>query len=321
MKYLVIGGTGSLGKALIRRLSGQNKVGIYSRDEAKQWMIKNEQRGNKNLDFFVGDIRDYDRVENVLIRYNPEIIIIAAALKQVDTCELSPEECIKTNIDGPCNVIKAIEKNISFLNCKTVLMVSTDKACEPVNIYGMCKATSERMVTSRSAFFDNDKIKFIATRYGNVLDSRGSIIPLFKYQAKHNDCITLTHKDMTRFVMTLDESVDLILDAIESGKSGELWIPKLRSMRIFDLAQIYAEMSGKEIKYISLRPGEKLDESLISIPESPRARDLGKYYALTPSHQKISGELSFFNYKSSDDMMTKSDLKEYLHKLGHLNLD
>ena len=200
-------------------------------------------------------------------------------------------------------------------------MVSTDKACEPVNIYGMCKATSERMVTSRSAFFDSKKIKFVATRYGNVLDSRGSIIPLFKYQANNGDFITLTHKKMTRFVMTLDESVDLILDAIEQGESGELWVPKLKSMKILDLAEIYAELANKEIKYISLRPGEKLDESLICTAESPRARDIGKYYALSPSHKKITGKLNFFHYKSNDDVMTKSELKSYLSSLGHLNLN
>ena len=320
-KYLIIGGTGSLGKALINRLSCYNEVGIYSRDEAKQWIIKNEQKENENLSFFVGDIRDYERVENVLTRYNPDIVIIAAALKQVDTCELSPEECIKTNIKGPCNVIRAIEKNISLLKCSTVVMVSTDKACEPVNIYGMSKATSEIMVTSRSSFFDNSKLKFIATRYGNVLDSRGSIIPLFKYQGRNSDNITLTHKNMTRFVMTLDESVDLILEAIKSGNSGEIWIPKLKAMKIIDLAEIYAELSGKDIKHISLRPGEKLDESLICTAESPRARDLGKYYALSPSHQKIKGNLNFFNYKSSDDLMTKEELKCYLEKLGHLDLD
>jgi UDP-N-acetylglucosamine 4,6-dehydratase/5-epimerase len=321
MKYLIIGGTGSLGKALIRRLSDTNKVGVYSRDEAKQWLIKNEQKNNSNLDFFVGDIRDYNRVESIIVRYNPDVIIIAAALKQVDTCELSPEECIKTNIDGPCNVIRAIERNINFLKCNTVLMVSTDKACEPVNIYGMCKATSERMITSRSSFYDHKKIKFIATRYGNVLDSRGSIIPLFKYQANHSEFITLTHKNMTRFIMTLDESVDLILAAIKNGVSGETWIPKLKAMSILDLASIYAEMSGKSIEYISLRPGEKMHESLICNAESPRARDVGEYYALTPSHQKLSGELNFFNYNSNDAIVSKADLKSYLKSLGHLKLD
>ncbi len=248
-------------------------------------------------------------------------MIIAAALKQVDTCELSPEESVKTNINGPENVINVIEKNINRISCNAVLMVSTDKACEPVNVYGMCKSVAERLVTSRSLFFDESRIKFVATRYGNVLDSRGSIIPLFKHQSLNCENITLTHEDMTRFVMTLDESVDLILTAIEQGKSGELWVPKLKSMKILDLAEIYAELSGKQIKNISLRPGEKLDESLICIAESPRARELDKHYVLSPSHTKVKGDLKFFSYDSSMDIMSKKDLYKYIKMLGHLDLD
>ena len=211
-RVLIFGGTGSLGLTLIRRLVGDCFISVFSRDEAKHWTIKNQYK-NSNLNFYVGDIRDYERVSDVLNKENPDIVIIASALKQVDTCELSPEESIKTNIVGPKNVVNAVINNKKNLSCDTVLFVSTDKACEPVNVYGMSKAISERVVTSNEMFHDD--IRFLGVRYGNVLESRGSIIPLFKHQSLNSDCLTVTHKDMTRFLMTLDQSVDLILTTLE----------------------------------------------------------------------------------------------------------
>ena len=321
-KILIIGGTGSLGKSLIARLKNTNIVGVFSRDEAKHWTIKNSENHNKNIQFFVGDIRDFERVEQTIVNFNPDIIIIAAALKQVDTCELAPEESIKTNIMGPKNVVKVIEKNINRLNCSTVLMVSTDKACEPINVYGMCKSISERIVTSQSMNFDKERIRFIGTRYGNVLDSRGSIIPLFKYQSLNNDSITITDERMTRYVMTLDESVDLIIKAVDIAKSGEILIPKLKAMRIKDLAEIYSELSGKPISVVGIRPGEKIHEKLVCEAESLRTQDIGDHYLLESSTSKISfKDADIFEFSSENDVVTKQELKEYLSDLGHLDLD
>ena len=321
-KILIVGGTGSLGKTLVKRLKQHNTVGIYSRDEAKHWTIKNENNNDERIMFFVGDIRDYDRLEYVICTYDPDIIIIAAALKQVDTCELAPQESIKTNILGPTNIVKVVQKNFNRINCNTVLMVSTDKACEPVNVYGMCKSISERIVTSQAAIFSKEKIKFVGTRYGNVLDSRGSIIPLFKYQAKNNDYITITDDRMTRFVMTLDESVDLIINAVKIANSGEILIPKLKAMKIKDLAKIYSELSNKPVKSIGIRPGEKIDEKLICKAESLRVVDIGDYYVLKPAHEKIiNKKVNIFDYTSSDDILSIDKLKTYLGSLGHLDLN
>jgi UDP-N-acetylglucosamine 4,6-dehydratase len=303
-------------------LKKDNLIGVYSRDEAKHWTIKNSTPELENVTFFVGDIRDYERLERVILQFDPEIIIIAAALKHVDTCELAPSESIKTNIEGPQNVVKVINKNLNNISCDTVLMVSTDKACEPVNVYGMCKSISERVVTSQASYYDSKRIKFIGTRYGNVLDSRGSIIPLFKYQAKNNDCITITDDRMTRFVMTLDESVKLIIDAINIAKSGEILIPKLKAMKIKDLAQIYANISKKPVKTIGIRPGEKIDEKLICKAESLRVKNIGEYYLLRPAHEKIEdGNVNIFDYTSSDDILTADSLSKYLDSLGHLDLN
>ncbi len=244
MKYLIFGGTGSLGKKLIQRLLPRDEVAVYSRDEAKHWTIKNELASNPRvtyenaLQFYVGDIRDKGRVADVVRQYRPDTIIVAAALKQVDTCELSPSESIQTNLLGTQNVIEVVNEG-ACLTTQNVLFVSTDKACSPVNVYGMCKATSERVVSSQ-ARTGRPGVRFLCTRYGNVLESRGSIIPLFKYQAEKNECLTVTDPSMTRFVMTLDDSVDLILTALENGASGETWIPRLPAMKIGDLAEIFS---------------------------------------------------------------------------------
>jgi len=311
-KIIVFGGTGSLGKTLIKRLAIDNEVAVFSRDEEKHWTIKNQYKGY-NVRFFVGDIRDYSRVLDVIDTYRPDDIIIASALKQVDTCELSPGESIKTNIIGIQNVVDAVE-NSKHDNMR-VCMVSTDKACSPVNVYGMCKAIAERVVLSRS-LHSNKNVKFVATRYGNVLESRGSIIPLFKYQALNSDCLTVTHPDMTRFVMTLDESVDLIMHALEKGETGQTWIPKLNSMKISDLAEIFSTRYSKDVKIIGIRPGEKLHEALISHAESIRAVDVGDRYYLDPSHATVKEGYKMFEYSSENDNLEKGQLDRYLDGLG-----
>lgn len=319
-KVLIFGGTGSLGLSLIRRLIGECNLSVFSRDEAKHWTIKNQYKNSKNLNFYVGDIRDYERVSDVLRKEDPDIVIIASALKQVDTCELSPEESIKTNIMGPKNVVNAVVNNKKNLSCDTVLFVSTDKACEPVNVYGMSKAISERVVTSNEMFHDD--IRFLGVRYGNVLESRGSIIPLFKYQALNSDCLTVTHKDMTRFLMTLDQSVDLILDTIEKGRSGEIWIPRLPSMNIMDLANIFAKKYNKRVEMIPIRPGEKIAETLVGVSESLRTRKDNDHYIISPAHYDVSSSCSYFEYTSADDVLSIDALESYLDKdLGIIDRD
>lgn len=316
-RFLIFGGTGSLGKQLIERLAPKNSVFVYSRDEAKHWTLKNGLASRSELNpvtFLVGDIRDPIRVKEAIDHVKPEVIIIAAALKQVDTCELSPNESVATNVQGTQNVIRAI--NDSNHRTQKVLFVSTDKACAPVNVYGMCKAISERIVTSQ-AKTGHDDVKYLAVRYGNVLESRGSIIPLFQYQAENSDCLTVTDPDMTRFLMTLNDSVDLIETTLKLGKTGETWIPRLPAMRIGDLAEIYATRANKQIRIIGLRPGEKQHEDLINNSESARAHKDGDHYVIAPAF--LAGTGPNFTYSSNDEVMTRSDLEQHLQKLGILD--
>jgi len=345
-KYLILGGTGSLGKKLIDRLlndeefHSSNEVCVYSRDEAKHWTILNELSSSpkfkeslRRLKFFVGDIRDATRTKDVISLVRPDTIIIAAALKQVDTCERSPSESVATNLIGTQNVVDAINFISSHSDyVKRVLFVSTDKACAPVNVYGMCKAISERLITSQSEW--SQGVRFLAVRYGNVLESRGSIIPLFKYQAENAEHLTVTHPDMTRFVMTLDDSVDLILDTLKYARSGQIFIPKLPAMRIGDLAEIFATLHNKQIKITGLRPGEKMHEELVNESESIRTRvhkfDLrngsihlkSDPYEIDPAHSTsyMAGHLvKPFRYTSADDVMSKEKLFEHLTSLSIVN--
>jgi UDP-glucose 4-epimerase len=327
--YLIFGGTGSLGKALIRRLLSENNgttinnVIACSRDEAKVWTLKNEYDSHKfkqNLSFRVGDIRDKQRVKEIITEVKPTVVIIAAALKQVDTCELSPRESILTNLEGTQNVVDSIVEldRMGVSVPAKVLFVSTDKACSPVNVYGMCKAISERYVTSKAS--ENLlNSKNIAVRYGNVLESRGSIIPLFKYQAEHAQSFTVTHPDMTRFLMTLDDSVDLIKKALSCGNSGTIWIPRLKSMRIKDLAEIFSETYNKPISYIGLRPGEKMHEALLNDSESVRTQKTDDHYIIGPAYQSGLKDGEMYEYTSADDVMTKQELYDYLKSLGILD--
>lgn len=288
---------------------------IFSRDEAKHWTIKNKFN-SPNIFFAVGDIRDENRVKEILLQFDPHIVIMASALKQVDTCELSPYESVQTNILGINNIVCQIEDVLHRLNSlESVLMVSTDKACAPTNVYGMCKSISERLALVKSRFIDS--VKFIAVRYGNVLDSRGSILPLFKHQVETQDFITVTHPDMTRFLMTLDDSVDLITTALEKADSGDTWIPKLKAMKIIDLAEIYADKYNKSIKFMGIRPGEKMHESLISDSEAIRTVSADNHYIIKPSYDKPVGS-DVFDYSSNQDLMGKKDLYNYLNELDLL---
>ncbi len=313
-KILIFGGSGSLGTSLINKLVDQNEILIYSRDESKQWEIKNRIK-NKNLSMVIGDIRDYIRVKEEISKFKPHVIMIAAALKHVDVCENFPKESVLTNINGTQNVVDAVIDKLDFLpNLETVLFVSTDKACSPINVYGMCKAISERSVIEKQQCCDT--VKFLVVRYGNVLQSRGSIIPLFMYQAKNKPCFTITRSDMTRFLMTLDESVSLILNAIQNGKSGETWIPKIRSMKIKDLADMFSEIYNKPIKEIGIRSGEKIHEYLINETESLRTVMAKDCYIIKSIYENKIYNEDPYDYNSSVDNIKYDDLFRYLKDLG-----
>ena len=315
-KILLFGGSGSLGNKFIETYIDNNIIINYSRDECKHW--KMSLKYPKNLSFIIGDIRDYSRVETSILREQPDIIIIMAALKHVDRCEYAIEECVKTNFNGPMNILNAIEKNIDRLkNLNSVIFVSTDKACEPTNVYGMTKALSESAIIEKSLHIKS--CKFINIRYGNVLNSRGSIIPIL--HEKGNDSYTkefiLTHKDMTRFVMTLEQSVKLIEHAILHGESGDIVIPELISMNLVDLMEIFSEKYNKPIKITGLRPGEKMLESLISETQSMRLI-IGKdgYKYIKPPYSNILVTDNIKNYNSKINPLTKEQLYTYLTTLN-----
>ncbi len=312
---LIFGGTGSLGKALIRRLRKHNNLSIFSRDEAKHWTIKNQLSDQTGISFYVGDIRDQNRVIEVCKKSNPSVIIVASALKQVDTCEISPFESIQTNTLGVRNVCESVLQLDDLLpELHTVLLVSTDKACAPTNVYGMSKALAERLVTSYQSY--KSKTKFVAVRYGNVLESRGSIIPLFKHQIESGNPLTVTDLRMTRFIMTLDQSIDLIERTIKQAQSGQIWIPKIPAMKILDLANVFAARSSSKVVFTGMRPGEKLHEDLVSEPESIRTKEIERHYIIDSPFSLEFREGELFNYTSNKDLLEETALESYLDSLG-----
>ena len=317
-KIFIIGGSGSLGNKLIERYVEDNTIICYSRDECKHWQMSLIYK-TENLKFIIGDIRDKERVTISLLRENPDIIIIAAALKHIDRCEYATNECIQTDLIGPQNVLNVVEENKNvFTNLKTVCFVSTDKACSPVNVYGMCKALSETLIIEKSYYIKD--IKFVCVRYGNVLNSRGSIIPMLHEKGKDPNSpeFTLTHPDMTRFVMTLEQSVNLIEHAINNAESGDIVIPHLVSMKIKDLLEIFSEMYDKPIKITAMRPGEKMLESLINETQSMRIVKVGDYTHIKPPyHQKIYNSMAM-DYNSMINPVNKDKLKELLQNLNLL---
>jgi len=272
MKVLILGGTGSLGHCLVRRYIHET-VYVLSRDEAKQWKMKLEF---PSVNFIIGDIRDKDKIRRVISNVQPEVIIIAAAMKHIDLCERDTHECIQTNILGIKNILECIEEN-PVQSLKTVCFISTDKACDPGSAYGMSKALGEIMLIEKSRTVP--AIKFVTVRYGNVLNSRGSIIPILEFIGKSNDRshFPLTHPDMNRYVMTETQSLDLVDHAIREGQSGDIVIPELVSMNIKDLCEIYSEKYNKPVVVTGLRPGEKVREILINDTQSMRAVKQGPY--------------------------------------------
>jgi UDP-N-acetylglucosamine 4,6-dehydratase len=318
-KILLFGGSGSLGNKFIETYINNNTIVNYSRDECKHWQMSLKYKTDK-LSYIIGDIRDYNRVETSILREQPNIIVIMAALKHIDRCEYAIEECIKTNFNGPLNVLNAIEANVDRLSTlETVVFVSTDKACEPTNAYGMAKAMAECAIIEKSLYIKT--FKFVNIRYGNVLNSRGSIIPILHEKGQDNDVkeFTLTHPDMTRFVMTLEQSVALIEHAILYAESGDTVIPELISMKLIDLMEIFSEKYGKAVKITGLRPGEKMLESLISETQSMRLLNgPDGYMYIKPPYKNLLVTNDIKNYNSRINPLNRCELLNYMMRLNLL---
>ena len=317
-KIIIFGGTGSLGNALVDRYLSNNIIHLYSRDESKHWKMSLDRNHPKNLDFIIGDIRNKDKVCQTMIRINPDIIIIAAAMKHIDKCEFETNESIETNLIGTKNILDGIETHKLLLtNLKSICFISTDKACSPVNVYGMCKAISETLIVEKAKYIPD--FKFVAVRYGNVLNSRGSIIPILHTIGQNKDIkeFKLTDKRMTRFVMTLEQSVNLIEHALLYAESGDIVIPKLISLNVIDLIEIFSEIYNKPILVSGLRPGEKLLESLINETQSSRLKihEDGWMY-IKPSYKNINYNTDIKDYNSTINPLTKEELKKYLQNLN-----
>ncbi len=279
---LITGGTGSFGKRFIKKLLNSydcKKIIIYSRDELKQFEMREElisHKKSKCLRFFIGDIRDKSRLMTAL--NNVDYVIHSAALKQIDTAEINPHECIKTNIVGTQNLIEAcIEKNV-----KRVVALSTDKAVDPINLYGATKLAADKLMISANLISVHKDTIFSVVRYGNVINSRGSVIPFFKklvnQKAQH---IPLTDKRMTRFFITLDESVEFVIKSFERMQGGEIFIPKLPSIKIIDI--IKALDANYKIKIVGIRPGEKIHEVLCPVSTAHLTLDFKDHLILLPT--------------------------------------
>ena len=318
---LLFGGTGSLGYEIVKRYIDNNIIYNYSRDECKHWKMKLDFN-NKNLNFIIGDIISRDKIEETLLRIKPNIIIIASAMKHIDQCEYNTDQSLNTNLLGVKNILDLIEKHQILLDgtLKSVLFVSSDKACSPINVYGMCKALSEMLVIEKSYYVK--RFKFVNIRYGNVLNSRGSIIPLLHTIGSDDSkkMFTLTNDKMTRFVMTLEQSVDLIEHTLNNGESGDTVIPKLISMNVKDLVELFSEKYNKPIKITGLKPGEKLLESLINKMQSGRIKINGEYTHIKSIYDfnESIDETSLNDYNSKINPLNKEELRTYLNKLNLL---
>ena len=272
---LITGGTGSFGRALTKRLlkSNARRIAILSRDELKQFEMKNELRDDR-LRYFLGDIRDSSRLDIAL--HGVDYVVHAAALKQVDTGEYNPMEFVKTNVVGSQNVIDACIRN----NVKKIVALSTDKASSPINLYGATKLTADKLFSAANNYSQGYGTLFSVVRYGNVMGSRGSVIPLFRQLAKEGKPFPITDKRMTRFWITIDQAVDFVLESFEIMSGGELFVPKIPSMKIMDLA--HAVKNDFNYKEIGIRPGEKLHEEMISADDSRRTIELTNRFVVSP---------------------------------------
>jgi len=320
---LITGGTGSLGKALtkeiFKRHNDLGKLIVFSRDEQKHFQMREELPQNEfpKLKFVLGDVRDYESIKSACEGVN--YIIHAAAMKHVHLSEMNPDECIKTNVNGAQNVIKAA-KSISSIN--SVVALSTDKACAPVNLYGATKLTSDKLFIAANNDISN--ARYSVVRYGNVMSSNGSVIPFF-LNRKKTGILPITDSEMTRFNITLEEGVNMVLYALEKAWGGELFVPKIPSYNIMDLAK--AVDSNCKTTIIGIRPGEKVHEEMISSSDSYHTYDIGNYYVILPTISKwekndfikkfkASKVPVGFNYnsKNNPNFLSTKQLKALIYK-------
>ena len=328
-RILVTGGTGSLGKTLVRRLlTGEMgktaKITVFSRDEAKQHFMRLEylhretatddviyQNSRDILNFRIGDVRDYSAL--LAAMREADVIFHAAALKQVPSCEYFPFEAVMTNIFGAENVVRAVREN--NLAVEKIVGISTDKACKPINVMGMTKALQERILIEANR--DCPNTIFTCVRYGNVIASRGSIIPLFVEQIQKNQPITVTLPEMTRFLLSLDKAVDTVFAAIRSGFRGETFVPKVLAAKITDVAKALMGEKNLPINFTGIRPGEKIHEIMVSEEECFRTVERGEYYVILPVLPELreTFEVTEFLenvYSSKDDNISVEDLRKML---------
>lgn len=271
---LVTGGTGSFGKKFIRKALtlGVKKIIVFSRDELKQYEMKQEFQ-DERIRFFIGDVRDKDRLYRAFD--GVDIVIHAAAMKHVDACEYNPFEAVKTNIHGAQNIIEAaIDRGV-----EKVIALSTDKACSPVNLYGATKLASDKLFVAANAYVGEKKTRFAVVRYGNVVGSRGSVVPFFK-KIRETGVVPITDERMTRFWITLEQGVQFVLDNLERMQGGEIFVPKIPSMNIMDLAKAIAP--GCKTEIVGIRPGEKLHEAMIMEDDARHTLEYPTYYVISP---------------------------------------
>ncbi|MFP4556738.1 MAG: UDP-N-acetylglucosamine 4,6-dehydratase (inverting) [Bacteroidales bacterium] len=292
---LITGGTGSFGKkfteTILQRYPKVKRLVIFSRDELKQYEMSMHYPKDKfpQVRFFLGDVRDYPRFKRAC--QGIDVIIHAAALKHVPAGEYNPDEFIKTNINGAQNIVDAALGS----SVKVVVALSTDKAAAPINLYGATKLVSDKLFIAANNIKGDRDIRFSAVRYGNVMGSRGSVIPFFMEKAKTNKTLPITHKDMTRFNISLEEGVEMVLWAIENAIGGELFVPKIPSYNIETVAKAIAP--NADLEYVGIRPGEKLHEEMITDSDSYNTIEFDKYYAILPSDAKKNKYLEHYNAK------------------------
>ena len=310
---LITGGTGSFGNAVVRRFlhTDIGEIRIFSRDEKKQDDMRHELRHSK-LKFYIGDVRDYDSTHQAM--KGVDYVFHAAALKQVPSCEFYPMEAVRTNVIGTENVMNAATAN----GVKRVVVLSTDKAVYPINAMGISKAMAEKLMVAKARMQGESETVLCATRYGNVMASRGSVIPLFVSQLKEGKPLTVTDPNMTRFLMSLEDSVDLVLYAFEHGKQGDIFVQKAPASTVADLAQALKELFKKEtpVREIGTRHGEKLYESLISREEMAKAQDMGGYYRIPADNR----DLNYAQYFSEGEEKISHQEDYTSHNTERLNV-
>ena len=327
---LITGGTGFLGKALTREILKHNphSIRIFSRDEVKHHKFQEEFDYNSKLRNLIGDVRDYQRLLKAC--RGVDIVIHAAALKRLDILEYNVEESIRTNILGTLNIVNACLEN----DVEKAIFVSTDKACSPINTYGACKFVSERIFTESNYSKGNKKTIFCSVRYGNVLESTGSVIPFFESKIKKGEKIPLTHHQMTRFIISPEQAVSLIFDALKYGIGGEVFVPRLPAFRIVDLIEILKEKhnSDTEIELIGVRPGEKIHEIMTNSGEVTRTFKFKNRFVITssihiynemtsPEYYQEEYRLSeneMYEYSSKDEVISKEEVSSLFRGLGLL---